>query len=155
MSLSLPRLGFLGWNWYSASCSLLKGICLSIDRQTIRTLSLCGPQLPRKLLLSATHGMSVPLIATIFSQAVLLAGIPLLPSHVHRARVCALYRQGAGTCVFGLSHRPCFPQQHQVAQLIRKEFQTRIRPTSYNWWPAFMLDTDSACAFDWRPSNAS
>ena len=72
-----------------------------------------------------------------------------------RARVCALYRQGAGTCVFGLSHRPCFPQQSEVALLICKEFQTRISPTSNNWWPALALVSDLPCAFDWSPASVS
>ena len=40
--------------------------------------------------------------SSIFSQFVSLRGRSVLPNHVKRARVSALYRQGAGSCVFGL-----------------------------------------------------
>ena len=39
--------------------------------------------------------------ATIFGPVVSLCGECVLPEYVHRARICSLYRQGAGTCVFG------------------------------------------------------
>ena len=61
--------------------------------------------------------------ATIFAQAVSLCGHQVWPAHVQRARICSLYRQGAGTCVNGLSHRPAFPSQDKVASLIQAEFQ--------------------------------
>ena len=61
--------------------------------------------------------------ASMFSEMVSLCGIPVLPQHIHRARICALYRQGAGSCVFGLSHRPSFPHQDKVAEVVSNAFQ--------------------------------
>lgn len=66
----------------------------------------------------------------------------------------ALYRQGAGTCVFGLSNCPAFPNQAQVAAVLAEEFRKHIRPCSYNWWPVLDLDpAQETCIFDWQPPN--
>ena len=51
--------------------------------------------------------------AGMVSQVISLCCQPVIPAHVRRARICSLYRQGAGTCVFGWSHRPEFPCQTQ------------------------------------------
>lgn len=94
--------------------------------------------------------------ATMFGQLKPLCGTDILPPHVRRARICALYRQGAGTCVFGLSLRPSFPCQSQVATIVRETFQSRIRPCAYNWWPNVVFDSPLAQgSFSWSPPDAS
>lgn len=95
-------------------------------------------------------------LASMFGQLQSLSGVSILPEHVRRARICALYRQGAGTCVFGLSRRPVFPCQTQVATIVIEAFQSRIRPCAYNWWPRFDLNPASAQgSFDWTPPKAT
>ena len=94
--------------------------------------------------------------ATIFLQTVSLCGKRIVPAHVERARVCSLYRQGAGTCVNGLSHRPVFPSQAKVALVIQKEFQQHLCPCSYNWWPAIgLVDCPAPCLFSWTAPSGT
>ena len=94
--------------------------------------------------------------ATMVGQTISLCGVPLVPSHVRRARVCSLYRQGAGSCVFGWSHRPSYPEQQRVGNLIQKEFKSHIRPTAYGWWPGLELDSmPDLCRFHWSPPGAT
>ena len=89
--------------------------------------------------------------AGMVSQVISLCCQPVIPAHVRRARICSLYRQGAGTCVFGWSHRPEFPHQAQVAEILKVEFHQRVRPCSYDWMPAIdPCSQDSPCAFTWQ-----
>lgn len=94
--------------------------------------------------------------ASIFSQTVTLCGFRVVPDHIKRARICSLYRQGAGTCVNGLSHRPMFPLQDKVASVIQKEFQQHLCPCSYNWWPAIgLVDCPAPCLFSWTAPSGT
>lgn len=94
--------------------------------------------------------------AIIFGQAVSLCGQKVIPAHVSRARICSLYRQGAGTCVFGFSHRPAFPHQAQVASVLQAEFHKRIRPCSYSWWPTLDLNPDEGSyRLHWQAPHAT
>ena len=90
--------------------------------------------------------------ASMFSQFASLCGHDVLPAHAKRARICALYRQGAGSCVFGLKPRPAFPKQDQVAKVIQMAFQKNFRTCAYNWWPPVDLSSQpEACPFHWKP----
>ena len=84
--------------------------------------------------------------SSMFSQFASLCGHAVIPEHVKRARICALYRQGAGSCVFGLSPRPAFPKQDQVAQIVQVAFQKNFRTCAYNWWPPIDLPVSMATA---------
>ena len=77
--------------------------------------------------------------SSMFSQFASLSGHEVLPAHAKRARICALYRQGAGSCVFGLVPRPAFPNQDQVATIVQMAFQKHFRTCAYNWWPPLVL----------------
>lgn len=89
--------------------------------------------------------------AGMVGQVVSLCSTPLLPPHAKRARICSLYRQGAGTCVFGLSHRPAFPNQERVVTVISEEFRRRNKPCSYDWMPQVnFCDVDDPCLFEWQ-----
>ena len=65
-----------------------------------------------------------------------MCGIPLIPNSFAKLGLYnAVYRQGAGTCLFGWSHRPCFFAQDKMAGLIRSEFLLMFDQKSYGWWP--------------------
>ena len=88
--------------------------------------------------------------SSMFGQLVSLSGHDILPPYVKRARVCALYRQGAGSCVLGLSLRPVFPHQKQVAEVVQAAFQKNFRTCAYNWWPPIDLSSPTGlCHFQW------
>ena len=48
--------------------------------------------------------------ASMFSQFASLCGHDVMPAHAKRARICALYRQGAGSCVFWPEAKTCIPE---------------------------------------------
>ena len=90
--------------------------------------------------------------AAMFGQFASLCGHDVIPSHAKRARICALYRQGAGSCVFGLKPRPVFPKQTLVAEVVQTAFQKHFRTCAYNWWPPLDLPTQTeTCSFQWKP----
>ena len=90
--------------------------------------------------------------ASIFSQFTSLCGHDVVPAHAKRARICALYRQGAGSCVFGLKPRPAFPHQAQVTEIVKVTFQKNFRACAYNWWPPIDLSSHpGAYSFQWQP----
>ena len=94
--------------------------------------------------------------SSMFSQFVSLCGHPALPDHVKRARISALYRQGAGSCVFGLVPRPAFPKQDQVATIVQMAFQKKFRTCAYNWWPPIDLSTSAESPLlHWQPPVGS
>ena len=94
--------------------------------------------------------------SSMFSQFASLCGRAVMPNHAKRARICALYRQGAGSCVFGLSPRPAFPKQDQVPQIVQVAFQKIFRTCAYNWWPPIDLSSQpEACPFQWQPPVGS
>ena len=94
--------------------------------------------------------------AHIVQQTISLSGCSPIPDYVHSARVCSLYRQGAGTCVFGWSHRPSFPVQAEVCRIIESTFRKRARPLSYSWWPELECTcTASDCLYEWTAPRGS
>lgn len=72
---------------------------------------------------SYTWNESAAQFAHIVQQIISLSGCTAIPGYVQCAQVCSLYRQGAGTCVFGWSHRPCFPAQADVCRIVEATFR--------------------------------
>ena len=86
---------------------------------------------------SYTWNESATQFAHLVNQTISLCDQEVIPSYVHSSRVCALYRMGAGSCVFGWSHRPCFHAQRQVCSIVADNFKKRPRSAAYSWWPEF------------------
>ena len=106
-------------------------------------LTIPGMKLPLRFLLCL---VSLPLCAAMQSCRT-------MPSELE---FCALYRQSAGSCVFGLSPRPAFPKQDQVAKIVQMAFQKNFRTCAYNWWPPIDLSSQpEACPFQWKPPVGS
>lgn len=105
--------------------------CIGLLLLLLTHLPGLGPRLKQRPL--AILGMNVPLN--------LLAWLDRLfpyAAYVRRARVCSLYRQGAGTC-----------NQAQVADVLTAEFRQRVRPCSYDWMPHLDLGpSEDLCIFD-------
>ena len=97
-----------------------------------------------------TWNESATQFAHLVNQTISLCDREVIPSYIHSARVCSLYRMGAGSCVFGWSHRPSFPTQQQVYCIVEETFKKRPRSAAYGWWPefAFPFGLDDAC-FSW------
>ena len=86
---------------------------------------------------SYTWNESATQFAHLVNQTISLCDQEVIPSYIHSSRVCALYRMGAGSCVFGWSHRPCFHAQRQVCSIVADNFKKRPRSAAYSWWPEF------------------
>ena len=89
--------------------------------------------------------------AHLVNQTISLCDREVIPPYVRSARVCSLYRMGAGSCVFGWSRRPNFPDQQQVCCIVEETFRKRPRSAAYGWWPEFTFPFGTEDAgFSWQ-----